>query len=435
MKKIILFLFLIAGVTFKSFFVFLTPYGNYGEKVKTQLPFAATTPTIAVMLGKQIDLNNFSNGCIPPLEKFAYSVNKDNKKPIPGNTLNILPSPDWKFVNKIPSVKNTTKYKLISQSIAKVLDDTKNQEIWILNAYFQTVSGETFFDYSVYGNEKKWVTISAEVAGNEKVFTKGLYYINGNLFGVNDQSFGDDYALFSKFNKLTQKFEPVQTSITIPVGSYDKGGLFHKSIVRLDSNRVFWIIVPEGSIYKYNPISGQINKEADIPSSHIISDFRFAADKSIYYYAFDEAGKGTNYLPPMVLYHYIPEKKQFTQIYIPLEPSGFPNILIDRQDRLWLGGSGWKESDNTWYQILRSSVFITNSQEGGSEPRWKSPYVLIESSDGRLWFQSDNGMTWLNPQKGEWCWFTTYQSNLVEDSDHNLWMIADGKLYKNALGK
>ncbi|MFZ6029390.1 MAG: hypothetical protein ACOYYS_16890, partial [Chloroflexota bacterium] len=85
---------------------------------------------------------------------------------------------------------------------------------------------------------------------------------------------------------------------------------------------------------------------------------------------------------------------------------------------------------NTLYRVLPSNILWS-----GMEYRWKAPQILIESSDHRLWFQSDNGMTWLDPEKGEWCWFTTEQSNIVEDSYHNLWMVADNKLYKLDLGK
>jgi ligand-binding sensor domain-containing protein len=65
--------------------------------------------------------------------------------------------------------------------------------------------------------------------------------------------------------------------------------------------------------------------------------------------------------------------------------------------------------------------------------RWKSPTILMESSDNRLWFESENGLVWLDPSEGKWCWFTTVQSNIVEDEEHNLWMIANEKLYKYPL--
>ncbi len=83
----------------------------------------------------------------------------------------------------------------------------------------------------------------------------------------------------------------------------------------------------------------------------------------------------------------------------------------------------WKD------QIHQPSIFITLSRESPFSSRLSTPKILLESADGKLWFHHENGMISLDPKKGEWCWFTTYQSNIVEDSQHNLWMIADGKLY------
>jgi len=86
--------------------------------------------------------------------------------------------------------------------------------------------------------------------------------------------------------------------------------------------------------------------------------------------------------------------------------------------------------------MIRSPIFITNILWSGLDYRWKSPKVVLESSDDRVWFQSDeNGMVWLDPDEEQWCWFTTEKSNIVEDAEGNLWMIADGKLYKNAIGE
>jgi hypothetical protein len=67
--------------------------------------------------------------------------------------------------------------------------------------------------------------------------------------------------------------------------------------------------------------------------------------------------------------------------------------------------------------------------------QWDLPEVVLESTDGRLWFRSTNGTVSLNPQKGDWCWFTTYQSNIVEDSNRVLWMIADGTVHQYDLGE
>jgi hypothetical protein len=57
----------------------------------------------------------------------------------------------------------------------------------------------------------------------------------------------------------------------------------------------------------------------------------------------------------------------------------------------------------------------------------------MDTQDGRLWYSSLRGSGWVNPATAQWCLFTTYQSNILEDSTGNLWMIADGDLYKYSL--
>jgi len=122
-------------------------------------------------------------------------------------------------------------------------------------------------------------------------------------------------------------------------------------------------------------------------------------------------------------------------INLTLWTGGYSNILVDHTGNLWLDSVGWKTPTEDWYQIHPPSIFVTNLKQGALDSRFQYPQIEIESSDNRLWFSSDNGMVWLDPEKGEWCWFTTYQSNIVEDSDRNLWMIADNKLYKLPLGE
>ena len=135
------------------------------------------------------------------------------------------------------------------------------------------------------------------------------------------------------------------------------------------------------------------------------------------------------------LYRFEIETKSFERIAIKLEPWPLASsIFADHSGRLWFGAIGWLEPNGAWYQMLRSPIFVTDTLWSGMEHRWKSPEIILESSDNRLWYRSfENGLIWLNPEKGKWCWFTTEQSNIVEDEDHNLWMIADGKLYKNSL--
>ena len=63
----------------------------------------------------------------------------------------------------------------------------------------------------------------------------------------------------------------------------------------------------------------------------------------------------------------------------------------------------------------------------------------MESYDGILWYNKSlddviiSGMAWFNPNTREGCMFTNIVSNIIEDSDRQLWLAADGKLFKYQL--
>ena len=101
--------------------------------------------------------------------------------------------------------------------------------------------------------------------------------------------------------------------------------------------------------------------------------------------------------------------------------------------RLWI-------SDNVWfdfeapdrypeYQIIRSPVFIGFDAFQGKY-RWWRPEPVLETRDRRIWYISDRGDAWFIPETGQWCLFTTFASNIVEDSQGSLWMLGGNDLYR-----
>jgi len=77
---------------------------------------------------------------------------------------------------------------------------------------------------------------------------------------------------------------------------------------------------------------------------------------------------------------------------------------------------------------------MTTGQNEIETYQWYRPRPMIESSDGRIWFDgSSAGLVWLDPQKGIWCKFTTIDSNILEDREGNLWLLYDSQLYKYSL--
>jgi len=111
----------------------------------------------------------------------------------------------------------------------------------------------------------------------------------------------------------------------------------------------------------------------------------------------------------------------------------FSTILVDHRERLWIDGLAYREPDGRLYQLEHSPIFLVYYFESGMDYRWAAPNILMESSDGRFWFRSRNGLAWLDLDEQKWCWLSTSLSKVVEDAQHNLWMTAYGKLYKTQI--
>jgi hypothetical protein len=140
-------------------------------------------------------------------------------------------------------------------------------------------------------------------------------------------------------------------------------------------------------------------------------------------------------------FSFIGENVDFPNLAVP----GDSPLLLDSSDRLWVSTEGWLNHPAStrpeWYRIIQPPIFIDGFADkgfGGSGYGGFTrsiPFGMNESSDGMFWFWSWVGTVRLNPKIGEWCLFTTYSSPVVEDSNHNLWMVADNKLYKYELGE
>ena len=110
-------------------------------------------------------------------------------------------------------------------------------------------------------------------------------------------------------------------------------------------------------------------------------------------------------------------------------------LLIDTSNNLWIGDYAIVNLDETSDAflskkiIIRSPVFITNRVNDRAEVVWSRPSPNNATEDGRIWYSSLRGDAWHQPETGEWCMFTTAESNIVKDGDGNLWLVYDNALY------
>ncbi|MBX3038970.1 MAG: hypothetical protein KF758_18810 [Anaerolineales bacterium] len=377
------------------------------------------TPTV----NKSIDINSEINSCIEPVEKNVYKTSVDSDS---GNRFVKVPPAPWELVDTIPSQVEGSVFNLSSSSIRKVND---KQEIWISSNVFG-VPDKLNNKFVIYNeNTKSWSETLSTVG--DDIFAGIVFITNNNLVWAVNGWYGspNDNELrpfLSKYNETLMKFEFVTKTQEIP---------FNNNKVILDNNGVFWVFVNDDAIYSYNIFTEEIKQYAGLKNI-FVDEVKLAPDDSIYFVNLQTLQNGVS---TKEIFRFIPSINSVEKVSIyEIEKNQnrlFSNILIDKNGSLWLGDLGWIEPDGASYALLRSNIFLTDIIWTGASSRWANPEILLESSDGRYWFRSENGMAWFSPEKGEWCWFTTYQSNIVEDSDRNLWMIADNKLYKLPLGE
>lgn len=374
---------------------------------------------------KQVE-KSFTENCIPPIVDFSYPVNQEfnvTAKPI------FSPKSPWEIDRALPQYPDGFSGQYDIMFTRQTANNTN--EIWIksyLSSINQQVNlGKNIVSILIYHfNDKSWDQIPLPDPATEALQTVDRLYLskNGNVYGINLSS---SNTIFSKFEEREKKFKVLESSDKIPVGStfFDK------------SRNIFWIFEPYKSIYSFNPVTLQLKKYTDIPNVDITFEkgVAFSSDGSIY--LLNDGGREILQKSDLEILRFSPEKDIVEIINNPLlDQTPFFSLFIDHSGNLWLDDHAWMGPNGIWYQVIRSPVFITDRMpDSGNNYLWTFPEITFESSDGLLWFQSANGMTRLNIQNGEWCWFTTYKSNIVEDADHNLWMIADGKLYKNSLGE
>lgn len=378
-----------------------------------------------------------TEGCILPTDTFSYSIiPQPPQSDSSGNRLVALPPAPWQSETRLADSIDT----LRPSSLFATRYFDGHVEVWI-SGYSLTTSDNNngIYQFFVYRTDTKaWKSVSSQIEDTKLQIGKIFVAQDNTVWGQIIYSGHEDPevpSLLSRYNEKTERFEFEDDAQNIPVAGKRNDGFFLSSKVLLDDSKsIFWTLVPEDAIYSYNPVTQESKKHIILPNmdtTDLVVEPTFSPDGNIYYLT-DEPFLHTN--RNVSLYSFDPATGVIERILIGLEPwPVVSSVFADHTGRLWFGGVGWRETDGNWHQILRSPIFITNMLWSGMDYRWKPPNILMESSDNRLWFESENGMVWLDPSEGKWCWFTTIQSNIIEDKEKNLWMIADAKLYKYPL--
>jgi hypothetical protein len=375
---------------------------------------------------------SFTEECISPVyTEFYYPVSKyDKNLPGPGRNLFVLPPSPWEI--EVDLKEKSLVDDGVTANVIHTHVGDNIYDIWIHASYDEKQNKILIFD----AKKETFRSIDEEINTILMDSNEGIWGSHDGKLYLEKETDLSNYSILSYFDYEENLFLPVSALKEIPVGVEIKGAFYFSTVI-LDKNDVFWIFVPNGPLFSYDINKGLLIKHYE--SIPLLSDAALAPDNTMYLFVRDVSYEDGHANITNFIIHFLPLTSEFEYIDLNLKLEPYPifrNILVDHDGRLWLDNAGFLDVDNEWYQIQRASVFLSQAREDDADYRYKSASVILESSDERIWYlHNDNGMIYLDPKDGEWCWFTTYQSNIVEDTRQNLWMVADGKLYRNNLAK
>lgn len=410
-----------------------------------------TVPLITPSL--QIDSSNGSldSGCVKPFDEFAYTF-WDLESEI-GNVQVILPTYPWQVDDVVPSQQVEGYYPPFFSEVAAARSRTGFEEIWIEQNMLPFSGSAVKKIFVVYQPDlRSWRSISGNIKDTE-FYVKSLFVTSdGSIWG---SAAGEYYKesvvpnnkvpVLAKYNDNTHQFEFATGVLEIDLAEPDDpkavwSPYFDGIEIVLDKRQnVFWIFVEKDGIYRYDPDVHETQKwlEADLrvffepvispDGSIFVDDFRIERNIEPYFHLYQGA-----------LLQFYPSTKEVVPLEMPDEPwPWFSGWLISSDMKLWLGSVGYRTEDNSWHLLHPNTEEYFNNI---GNPVFAMPRLMLESSNGLLWYQkyldmgiNHEGTAWYNPKTREGCMYTNLAVNIIEDSQQQLWLVADGKLYKNSL--
>lgn len=397
------------------------------------------TATPALLSGK---------ACIPPLDSFAFSLSGGERTgPKPYDQL--PPSDEWQFITAVPRASHQ---KVLDNGIA-TLDTIQTIEgkdaIWV------RITGEhtKLARYQINNNQWQDVDIRPENAQEElEIGVSPILATDKNNFVWLPRNRGPSIGLemntpvLSVYNEKNGKFKTILTiKDFLGAQSITQINRIDIADVQMDSKGNFWLILSfvfdgknqDYQLFSFSPSTHQLKRYLTNLEYSYLNNASFVISPSDVIFLLD-GEKNT-------LIQYSISNDKSKTINIPdqiILNSNQPNpnmrsanLFLDSHQRLWIDDRGWLDlsPQGDWHIVIRSPIFIYYMYYGSGTWSWLHPTFSRESIDGRLWYSSLRGTGWVNPKTAEWCMFTTYPSNVVKDSDGNLWIIADGNLYKYSL--
>ena len=389
----------------------------------------------------------FQDECIPPLENFAY-YSSGGEKPGPTPVVQ-LPLGNWEAVTHIPELSNTEFFGNNTARINFIQRLESGDRIWVL---FEDIDKYRIPFYQI--EEDRWKTneVNELDITNDLLLFPELHLDKNEVVWMALNPTNKDMTLelslitplLLTFDELDQQFKNVLTlqdmSTFIP-----KQKIVGLSLSHFQSNSKgnLWFFIQfnsldqtsEYQLLEYSPSTNSLKRHLQNVQLDEQNAASYIISSTDVLYLLD--------IQKALVLQYNLATEEISEIRIPSEvknngeliPSS--KLFLDSEQRLWINDNGWLDlsSSDDWHIVIHSPIFIEYQHYGNGLWGRTRPFFSAETEDGRLWFSSRRGTGWVDPVTGKWCLFSSYPSNVLEDTKGNLWMVSDGKLYKNDLIK
>jgi len=364
-----------------------------------------------------------SEECIQSFDTFAYRAALDTSL----KSTRLLPA--WQIEAVIPFPESERNHSsFIYPQITRYV--TGQQEVWLI--LVNTVA--------IYRPKTQdWEMVSRQIENTDFVVDALFVTQDQTVWGKPGWNPAEEHPntegmpVLSKFNETARRFEVVRGMLDLPFVT--ERNYYRLTEIVLDNQNIFWIFAEDDGIYRYDPSIKIVEKRQDMPDLQIV-DAALSTDGSIYFQVHGWSEEAPFQLLENTLFQFSPGTNTITPVNM---PDGqwpiFSGLLVDHRGRLWLGSIGYRDTDGIWHLVHPHPEEYFDHL---GDYMWSPATLIFESSDGVLWYRRyldssgwAEGIAWYDPKTEEGCLLTNQYTNIVEDSEQQLWIAADGKLYRH----
>lgn len=297
---------------------------------------------------------------------------------------------------------------------------------------------ETVVRYDIVTGKLSYYKVSGPIKDNF-YFDDLFVTSDGNLWAVGiDMSEDHHYTALAHYNPETDSVKVVA----------DEDDLFRQAGINsndnLSNDHIFGelpngevAIVIGGRVYSYDLSTDTAKLLPGLDPRYKVETIAVSNDGNIWFseHTYDDLNIREFNMTTHKVTDYGPALETIDDLA--MNTTAVKTLMVDSQNRVWVAYFNRLDPDGekgyVWKNLERSplfiSVYLPDLIYG-----WTGVSNLYEFSDGNIWFETGMGVIKLDTKTDQWCWSSPHaDSGIAEDQNGNLWIVADGQIYKTSI--